>query len=1077
MAINSERMKEFTLPYDWKELVEKVQRGDCVLLLGADSPYGFDRKIAPPCTSEIAEVLMSRFDYDRRSYLLQDVAQIYESRFGSHGLIEQIRILSEGRPRYRPRAVDELIANLPFSAIITTRYDTLLEEALSNAGKTPEVIVSSADVPYLATDKTLVLKLHGCITRPDSLVITRRHSLNLQRRLEAVLNLVRYLFVTKHLLFIDYNLEDFEFQYLLNEVIHTVGIHHRRAFSIWSKYPSSFVTTWKDISVAVLEADSVDFLHELQKNFQFQTPPKLTIEKPKTPLTKPPYKFLDFFDKSDSDIFYGRDLEILYCWRRILSHSLVTIFGPSGAGKTSLFLAGISTELEKENYQVIIIRALSEPLNAIKETLEKNLPGIDVGQSLMAIFKNIFRDNEKKIVIALDQFEEVFLSAGEQVRRQLYKEISEVLSDNTLNVRFVFILREDFLALLDEARISIPNIFTNSYRVTHLSREQAQLAIIEPALRAGIMFESVLLDRLLSDLDEEGIAPPQLQIICYQFYLKCLHRAKEHGKEGVKGEIVTLEQYETMGGGAKILADYLEQVLREIEEANGIAAKAAAVEVLKIMVSSQHTKLALALKDIEMRGQARRMPLEIAERAIKTLVNKRLVRRFERHGSPYFELAHDYLSHHVAQWISEEEWAAKRVREIVTREMGNWQEAHSLMSLERFQLINNLRDDLLNLQITEAALLVKCAFKYGIDCKHWLKMAVSAGLEIWEILEQILQNSDPFIRSRAIEYIKEQERAKAIIKLQKLTTDKHVRIRELVVEQLEILNASEVLPELIKLLEDDYPSVCWRAAKALYTIGTYDAISALENYSPRNMIFIPSGEYWIGSTHEEILKLIQAGAEGYCQNESPQHKVNVDAFLIDRFLVTNIEYAKFVEATNYPTPTYWINGKVPPQKEHHPVQLVTWHDANAYAQWAGKRLPTEYEWEIAVSWDPINKVKLRYPWGNKFERSLCNVYSRGETNPVGYYSPKGDSPYGLADAVGNLWVWVDGYYEAYPGNTYSDPNYGKGYRINRGSGCWDMTWLYSHTSNRSSCIDIASEEVGFRCAMSIPKWVTKHDKK
>lgn len=150
----------------------------------------------------------------------------------------------------------------------------------------------------------------------------------------------------------------------------------------------------------------------------------------------------------------------------------------------------------------------------------------------------------------------------------------------------------------------------------------------------------------------------------------------------------------------------------------------------------------------------------------------------------------------------------------------------------------------------------------------------------------------------------------------------------------------------------------------------------------RPMVKIPAGVFLFGEEKE---------------------KVETKEYFIDVYPVTNVEYKKFVEATGYPDPASWRNGNWPTGKENHPVVEVNWASASAYAEWAGKRLPTNEEWEKAA-----RGIDGRiWPWGNEFDREKCNTYS-GDTTPVGQYSPQGDSPYGCQDMAGNVWEWIGG---------------------------------------------------------------------
>jgi iron(II)-dependent oxidoreductase len=113
-----------------------------------------------------------------------------------------------------------------------------------------------------------------------------------------------------------------------------------------------------------------------------------------------------------------------------------------------------------------------------------------------------------------------------------------------------------------------------------------------------------------------------------------------------------------------------------------------------------------------------------------------------------------------------------------------------------------------------------------------------------------------------------------------------------------------------------------------------------------------------------------------------------------------------------------------------PVIGIAYDDAQAYANWAGKRLPTESEWEKAASWGPNISAKRLYPWGSSPEKTRANVDSDHPTD-VGHFSESA-SGYGVEDMAGNAREWVDAYFDAYPGNTSSNPKFGQGLRVVRG---------------------------------------------
>ena len=220
------------------------------------------------------------------------------------------------------------------------------------------------------------------------------------------------------------------------------------------------------------------------------------------------------------------------------------------------------------------------------------------------------------------------------------------------------------------------------------------------------------------------------------------------------------------------------------------------------------------------------------------------------------------------------------------------------------------------------------------------------------------------------------------------------------------------------------------------------------------MALIPAGEFQMGDNFNEGIN-----------NEHPVHTVYLDAFYMDIYEVTNAQYQKFMNATGHAAPRYWNNSRY--NAPEHPVVGVSWDDAVAYAEWAGKRLPTEAEWEKAARGGLSGK---RYPWGDEISHDDAN-YSRtggkdvwSNASPVGSFAPNG---YGLYDMAGNVWErcddWYDGsYYENSPLNNPLGPAYAN-YRVLRG-GSWRNPPYYLRAAYRNSnFLWYATTNIGFRC--------------
>jgi formylglycine-generating enzyme required for sulfatase activity len=214
------------------------------------------------------------------------------------------------------------------------------------------------------------------------------------------------------------------------------------------------------------------------------------------------------------------------------------------------------------------------------------------------------------------------------------------------------------------------------------------------------------------------------------------------------------------------------------------------------------------------------------------------------------------------------------------------------------------------------------------------------------------------------------------------------------------------------------------------------------------------------------------GDDNHKPDEKPTHKITLPDFYIDKFEVTNEQYKKFCDATKHPYPTNpWWDDQYFSAHTRSPVLGISWDDAAAYASWAGKRLPKEEEWEKAASWDPTAQSKRQWPWGNTPDRSKANVGGTSRTTDVGQFA-SGASFYGVEDLAGNVGEWVDTFYQAYPGNQTSSPDFGTQKRVVRG-GTYHGSIEDARTTRRlfhTPQLNEAEKKnkaflIGFRCAI------------
>ena len=213
-----------------------------------------------------------------------------------------------------------------------------------------------------------------------------------------------------------------------------------------------------------------------------------------------------------------------------------------------------------------------------------------------------------------------------------------------------------------------------------------------------------------------------------------------------------------------------------------------------------------------------------------------------------------------------------------------------------------------------------------------------------------------------------------------------------------------------------------------------------EGEVPPGMILIPAGEFTFG-------------VSGGSPDEAPQTKVSLDAFYIDKLEVTNQQYAQV-----FPEHTF------DPRIAHYPARGVTWSQAVEYAAAVGKRLPTEMEWEKAAR----GTDGREYPWGDRFDASLCNIQKDLDTLvfKVGNYRG-GASPYGVMDMAGNVYEWTSDWYQPYEGNTVIKTEYGQVFRVLRGGSYLSEPFDIRTARRHYDRMESAREDYGFRCAKDV----------
>ena len=258
----------------------------------------------------------------------------------------------------------------------------------------------------------------------------------------------------------------------------------------------------------------------------------------------------------------------------------------------------------------------------------------------------------------------------------------------------------------------------------------------------------------------------------------------------------------------------------------------------------------------------------------------------------------------------------------------------------------------------------------------------------------------------------------------------------------------------------------------LFTVISVGDQPSFSSESPEDMVLIPAGNFIMGTDNPQAPS-----------NERPARQVYLDAFYIDKYEVTKAQYEEFMLEGAYQKGQFWTEQgwkfitknqiEVPfgmgtryiTPASNQPAVGISWYEADAYARWAGKRLPTETEWEKAARGTDGNN----YPWGEEMDFTRVFYLFGRDPAPVGSY-PTGASPFGVFDMAGNAWEWCADWYDEFLDKSNSDPSHGNDNRtmkVLRGgswmSGAGEMRSTYRDANKP----DYRNTTVGFRCVRDV----------
>jgi len=752
-----------------------------------------------------------------------------------------------------------------------------------------------------------------------------------------------------------------------------------------------------------------------------------------------PYKYLDSFDEGDSDIFFGRTYEIEELAKRIKSQNQVHILvSSSGFGKTSLIRAGIIPKIKCTNeYSIYYLRSRSDTYVSIVNEIIRQKDKVNEEYQIET-------ESSYQLII-IDQFEEFFVLGNDDKTKYLDEKLNKLLQKNP-KLKLLIIIREDFYTKMIGMTID-SNLNVRKFLLNPFSEKNAKEAIIKPAQLLGYEYENNLVDNIVTDLldinnfDEKKYAfidPSQLQIVCFTL-VNNLHDGKK----------ITHELYESLNGAKGILADYIDNSFKDFTGED----KEKFRSILKSMVSSVQTKIPVKSQQINDYFKLLNMKdiKKNIDKMLDHLIDARLVRSYTIGGEVFYELTHEYIIKKLNEWMDVESVFIKQTQEKIKLSCDNIYPLYYTFSQTLLEDIEKYRNKLILSDKEKSRILLNIILqkddiiKYIDTLKFWI-INNNNNQIFYEELKTLLENdADSLIGKRriiscfALYCIYGQHNEKCnnfIISILEKHINPHFNSIYEIFKNMDFNIEYSFIKDCNQLLAKK------RTANMVRIVSGVDVVLGIDEKQSKKILqenFLP----------QQLKRNIPSGIRKWSHSE----------YWIDIFLVTNKDYAEFYENHIYRE-----------NEGMFPVVNLSYREAEDYAKWWNKSIPSEDEWEFAAR----GRDQRFYPWGNdwpieedkKCENEAdkyCNTSITGHDGltKVGIYL-KGDSPFGCKDMAGNVWEWTTTF-PIVNGKNDTDKVIVKG-------GSWSLfgvypwTWYQFYYKRNNGY-----HNVGFRCVYRVSK--------
>ncbi|MCB0564142.1 MAG: SUMF1/EgtB/PvdO family nonheme iron enzyme [Phaeodactylibacter sp.] len=830
-----------------------------------------------------------------------------------------------------------------------------------------------------------------------------------------------------------------------------------------------------------------------------------------------PFKFLDAYNRADTDIFFGRDEEIEALYQMTFQSDILLVYGATGTGKTSLVNCGLASRFQAHDWLALHIRRGNDINAALQQKLDVATVGATAGASgldlswldeeeaageaesplsrqLAALYRQYFRP----VYLIFDQFEELYILGSKAEQAQFIRNAQEIQSVDQ-PVKMIFVIREEYLGHLFEFERAVPQLLRKKLRVEPMNLDKVGQVVRGAAAldRSNIRLEAGqeaaivegIFEKVRGDEQTLAIQLPYLQVFLDKLYLQVT------GDESRRAEaLFTARALAEMGDIGDVLRDFLDEQAVRIQQSlrrkHLNLPEDAVWQILSPLATLEGTKEPMLEETLQQR--LAHLPDAAVRDCLQALDQSRILRYDEQEGR--YEVAHDSLAARIAEHRNDNEIAALEIRRLITSQMVLKAEDRSLFTEKQLNLIEPYLDKLA--LEPEALQLVEESLAATARRKRRRNMVVIGSVLVAAAVVAFLFYSN---NSKAIDldnaagnFLKGAD--EDILKLD----------YEAALEKIEAANSLGVKKEEVRkryLELAFWFGVSGKVQQAEYMLDSAQLVNGttllklppVDNLTPaadrdsiRKAIKVLDAPFLdtLEARYYPVMEKVNGDTfqMGTGKNDEKLHQASVSNFLIAKYETTWWQYALFCKVTGKEYGPLGLGKNV-----DNPVENVSWMDAVEYANWLSKqlgyeeamtadsvnlksngfRLPTEAEWEFAARGGG-QKDTFIYSGSNKIDTvAWYNGNSDNRTHPVGKKEPNTLKIY---DMSGNVLEWCWDWYGEYPDPDsllmdYTGPRDGS-FRVQRG-GAWGLEEDLARCTKRGSLNpNQALEACGFRLARS-----------